>query len=1034
MDGLTIFIRRPVLATMVTVLLVVLGMFSYRSLGVDQMPKIEVPVVTITTVLRGASPEEIESQVTKPIEEVVNTVAGIDELTATNLEGVSRVVVRFLLERPVAEAVQDVRDKVATVMSLLPTDVEPPVISKVDFDAIPVLTLAVAANRDMKEVSEIARLKIKEAIENVDGVGAVLLSGAWKRAINVVVDLEKMRSYDLTIARVRAALVTQSVEIPAGRIDRGDNEQVLRTMARVEKVEDFATLVVTTKNGRQVTLGDIARIEDSVEEPRSMARLWNKGDHDRGAAAVALVIQKQSGTNTVETIARVKARLAEIKPTLPRDVRIDLTSDQSRFIINSISELKLHLVLGGVLAALAVLLFMRNLRSTVIAAVAIPTSLVSTFTLMNALHFTLNNMSLLGLTLAVGIVIDDAIVVLENIFRHMEEHGKTPVNAAIDGLKEIGLAVLATTTSLMVIFLPVAFMQGMTGRFFYEFGLTTAFAIGISLVVSITLTPMLSARFLKASTKQHTSKENRFWGAIEAGYDWLLRWALGHRAAMVAISVVCVLSAAPLAGALGKDFMPVDDRSEFQVTMIAPAGTSLKQASETFGKIEDELHALPEIETTLMQIGSADTGAEDVTRGSIYIAIEDIEKRSYPQSAVMKKVRAVLRKYPELRSGVNDIGGLSGSRSSAAFSYNITGPDLDTLMGYADALARKLRATPGFVDVDTSLASRQPEVEVTIDRAKAADFGITALDLASSLRTMVGGEKVAKFREGVEQYNVWLRLKEEDRNSADVVATQPLATANGKLVPLQQVADLSESRGPTQIDRYNRQRQVTISANLDGLPTNLAQAAVEQALKNDVKLAVGYQGVALGRAKMMGETMRNMGMAFLLAFLFMYIVLAAQFESFLHPVTILLSLPLTLPFALASLLFLGDTINLYSILGVFMLFGIVKKNGILQIDYTNTLRAQGRPLFEALLEANHARLRPILMTTLTLIAGMSPIALGTGPGAAARASLAKVIIGGQALSLVITLLIVPVAYSLFESMKHRLGIGQKTAVPATPSP
>ena len=1021
MDALTLFIRRPVLASMVTLLLLVLGFFSYRLLGVDLMPKIDFPMVTVTTVLRGASPEEVESQVSKPIEEVVNTISGIDELYAYNFEGVSRVIVRFVLERPIAEAVQDVRDKVATAMARLPVGTDPPVVSRVDFDSFPIMTLSVSADRDLKEVSEIARLKIKESIESVNGVGAVLPAGAWTRAINVVVSLDRLQSYGIAMAKLKTALATQSVEIPSGRIDRGPSEQVLRTMARAETLDDFANIVITNRGGRQITLRDVARIEDSVAEPRSLARQWDAGDAGRGRPSVALTLQKQSGANTIEVVDRVLARLAEIKPNLPRDVTVSVISDQSRFIRESIRELNVHLVLGGFLAALAVLLFMRNVRSTLIAAVAIPTSLVATFTLMKALNFTLNNMSLLGLTLAVGIVIDDAIVVLENIFRHLEEEHQTPMQAAIDGLKEIGLAVMATTTSLVVIFLPVAFMQGLTGRFFYEFGLTVAFAIGVSLVISLTLTPMLSSRFLKEATLGATSKQNRLWRTIERGYDWLLKWTLAHRLITVGVAVLIVLSTGPIAGALGKDFLPIDDRSEFQVTLIAPAGTSLAAASELFGRVEDELHKVEGVTRTLTQVGSADTGAEDVTRASIYVTIVDLDERKYPQTAVMKQFRKVLLGFPEVRSAVNDIGGLSGGRSQASFSYTITGPEIEPLRRYSAALAVRLKQTRGFVDVDTSLAARQPEVDVRFDRSRAGDVGISAADLAMSLRTMVGGEIVTKFREGVEQYDVWLRLAAPDRDRASTVARLPLMTASGAAVQVGQIAALSEAFGPTEIDRYNRQRFVAVTANLDGLDAGRANAEADRIVKEELHMPPAYQGVSLGRAKMMAETMSNMGLAFLLGFIFMYIVLAAQFESFLHPVTILLSLPLTLPFALLSLLIMGESINLYSILGVFMLFGIVKKNGILQIDYTNTLRARGKGLIEALLEANHARLRPILMTTLTLIAGMTPIALGQGPGAAARASLAKVIIGGQALSLVITLVIVPVAYSGFEGAKARLG-------------
>ncbi len=1026
MDNLTVFIRRPVLATMLSLLLVVLGMFSYRTLGVDTMPDIEIPIVTVTTILRGASPEEVESQVTKPIEEVVNTIEGVDELRAVNTEGMSRIIIKFHLERKIAEAAQDVRDKVATVLRRLPEDTEAPVITKMDFDAIPILTLAVTGPRDMKEISEIARLQVKEAIENIRGVGAVIPMGNWIRAINVFLDLDRLQSFGIPIAKVKVALATQNVEIPSGRIDRGDSEQVLRTLARIERVEDFKKIVVATVNGRQITVGDIGRVEDSVEEPRTLARLWKKEAGGAGTPAVSLVVQKQSGTNTVEVIHAVKKRLKDIASTLPPGIKVSVIADQSRFIESSIDELRLHLILGGILTALSVLLFMRSLRSTLIAAVAIPTSLIATFTFMSAMDFTLNNMSLLGLTLAVGIVIDDAIVVLENIFRHMEELGKPPLQAAIDGLKEIGLAVMATTTSLVVIFLPVAFMSGMAGRFFYEFGLTVAFAIFISLIISFTLTPMLSAKFLTSKQAGASSKETRIWKLLQDGYEFALQWSLRNRGLTVLVAAGCVLMVVPLVALLGKDFLPPDDRSEFQVSLIVPAGSSLSSADAVFKKIEAEIQQVEGITTTLSQIGSTEVGAEDITQGTIYVGTVDIARRNYPQKKIMQDVRAILSKYPELRSGVYDIEGVvsSSARQNYAISYNLTGPDLGRLMEYSDEVARRLRKMPGFVDVDTSLVARKPEVRITLDRPRAADLGVSASDVALALRTMVGGDSVTKFREGVEQYDVWLRLDVRDRNDADIIARLPVGANKSGMITLNQVAELTEGKSPAEIDRFNRQRQVTIFANLDKLDLGKATEKIEAVVK-EMQLPVSYQGDFTGRAKQMGEGMTNMLLAFVLAFVYMYIVLAAQFESFLHPITILLALPLTLPFAFFSLLLLGDTLNIYSLLGIFMLFGIVKKNGILQIDYTNTLVAQGRQLTQAILEANRTRLRPILMTTITLIAGMIPIALGSGPGAASRASMAKVIIGGQALSLLITLLIVPVCYSLFEGAKSRLNRRKK---------
>jgi hydrophobic/amphiphilic exporter-1 (mainly G- bacteria), HAE1 family len=1027
MNALTIFIRRPVLATMVTALLVVLGLFGLNSLGVDLMPKVDIPVVTVQTVLRGASPEEIESQVSKPLEEVVNTISGVDELYSYSLEGMSIVVVRFLLDRDIEGAAQDVRDKVSTVLRNLPIGTESPVITKVDFDAMPVLTLAVSGNRDMKEVSEVARLKVKESLENVSGVGSVTLIGQRKRAINVILDVDRLKAYGIPVAVVKAALATQNVEIPSGRIDRGESEQVLRTLARYEKVEDFLDLVVATRAGRQVTLRDVGRVEDSVEEPRSLARIWQAGDEGLGHPTVSMNIVKQSGTNTVQVIRAVKARLDVVRQTLPPGFEVTVVSDQSVFIEKSIDELQLHLVLGGLLAALAVLVFMRNVRSTVIAAIAIPTSLVATFGVMKWQGFTLNNMSLLGLTLSVGIVIDDAIVVLENIFRHMEEYGKTAFQAAEDGLKEIGMAVMATTTSLIVIFVPIAFMGGLVGRFMHEFALTTAFAIGISLLVSFTLTPMLAARFLKIHRKDTVeAKGLHAHNWMDRGYARTVALALKQRWVTIVVAVACLASMVPIAKSLGKDFMPVDDRSELQVFAITPAGYSLDAVNEVFGRLEKELHQVRGVKTTLTQLGST-SGAEDVTRGSIYVAIEDLDRRDYSQFEVMRDIRERLKKYPELRSAVNPLSTFAGGSRQSQLQYNLTGPDLDRLAEASNEVARRLRDEPGVVDVDTSQASRTPEVRVRLDRPKAADLGISASDVAMSLRTMVGGEQVSKYREGVEQYDVWLRLDRKDRNDAQLIDDLPVMSPKAGLVPLSQVASLSDGRAPAQIDRMNRQRMVSIFANLDGTDLGTATAAITRILA-DLKLPPAYQPVISGQSKAMADTMKNMMMAFGLAFVFMYIVLAAQFESFLHPVTILLALPLTLPFALASLLILGETLNMYSILGVFMLFGIVKKNGILQIDYTNTLRARGMPLTEAIIEANRARLRPILMTTLTLIAGMTPIALGQGPGAAARAAMAKVIIGGQALSLFITLMIVPVAYSLFEGAKRRLGVGEPDAV------
>ncbi len=1013
MNFAAVFIRRPVMATMLVAFLVVLGLFSYKSLGVDLFPNVDLPVVTITTVLRGASPEEMEAQVTKPIEDAVNTASGIDELRSTTTEGLSIVTVTFVLERKTSEAVQDVRDKVAGILARLPQGVEPPVITRFDTDAIPVATLVVSGSSSLKEITEIADKHIKEEIQVVNGVGQAALVGGQKRAVNVWLDAARLRSRHLSAQQVKEALAAQNVEIPTGRVSRETSEQVFRTMARFEEVGDFKDLIVGTSNGAPITLGDVGTAEDGTEEPRSLSR------YD-GRNAVALVIQKQSGTNSVEVVDRIKAKVADLSIHLPPGVKVEVVRDISGFIRRSIHEVKLHLVLGGILASIVVMVFMGNLRSTLIAAVAIPTSLIATFTAMRTMGFTLNNLTLLGLVLAVGIVIDDAIVVLENIYRHIDELKKPPLQAAIDGTKEIMLAVMATTLSLIVIFLPIAFMAGRVGRFFNSFGITVAMAIAFSLVIAVSFTPMLCARFLQPHKHPHAQDdlEGGTWvnRVIHKAYGRMVRFSLAHKALIIAISVACVLSTLPLFKLVGKDFIPLDDRSEFNISVQTPPGSTLERSDEVLKRLEAQIRQLPHVQHLLTTLGDTGSGNEDVTLATLYVGLKGLDERKdgITQFEVMKRARKVLAGFPELRASVqpvNDIGG--GGAASYQFNYAIQGPELSKLDEIAAGIMAKMRTVPGLVDVDTATAQRKPELRVTLDRRKAADLGVRAADIANSLRTLVAGERVSKFREGAEQYDVWLRLRPEDRADEAGLLQLEIPTLKGGLVPLSNLVRLSDDAGPAQIDRINRQRQVTLVANLDNLPLGTAVDKTAQFVK-EADLPPGYGTLVLGRAKTFAETGVNFAIAFLLSLIFMYIILAAQFESFLHPVTILLSLPLTIPFALLSLLFLGESLNLYSVIGLFMLFGIVKKNGILQVDYTNTLRLQGLPLEEAVYKANLVRLRPILMTTVTLIAGMTPIALGRGPGASSRASMAKVIIGGQALSLVITLLIVPVAYVLFD--------------------
>lgn len=1009
-----ICIKRPVFATMLILALVVLGLFSYAELGVDLYPNVDLPTVTITTTLKGASVEEMETSVTKPIEEIINTIDGIDELRSVTKEGVSTIIVQFVLEKNGDVAAQDVRDKVSTILSQLPVGTDPPVIEKFDIDARPVMRIAVSGRRNLREVTEIARKRIKEDIEAQRGVGAVTMVGGQERTINIYVDPDRLAAYNIPVSQVKRAIQAQNVEIPGGRVDQERRELVLRTMGRIERAEDFNDLIVANFQGRPITIRDIGHAENSTAEPRSLARL-------DGENAVQLIVKKQSGTNTVEVVERVKARIEQLKSVLPPDIRTEVIIDQSRFIKRSIEEIKFHLLLGAILVALTVLVFMHNWRSTLIASIAIPASIISTFTLMRYMDFTLNNITMLGLVLAVGIVIDDAVVVLENIFRHIEEKGESAMSAASKATKEIALAVTATTLSLLVIFVPLAFMAGRVGRFFKSFGITVAFAVAISLLISFTLTPMLSSRFLKLKHKGKSSKDSLIYSWIDRSYGWLLAWSLRHRWVIVTAGIVTVLWTVPLFFGVGKTFIPSDDQSEFEIIIQTPGGYTLEETNRLFAELEEKVKKLRGVTNILTTIGDTTgrvkPGEGDVTTGSIYARLVDLSARDYSQFNVMADAREIFNDYPDLRVSVQGVSLFAGGGTRATdLEFNLRGPSLARLQEYSDKVIARMRELPGVVDIDTTLSVRKPELRTIIDRKKASEFGIQIEDIASTLQTFVGGEPVSKYKEEDEQYDVWLRAVKGKRDDPQDLMNLTVPARSGNLVKIANFVNLSEQLGPSQIDRYNRQRKVTVVANLlPSLPLGEAVEKIQRIVK-EVDLPATYTADFTGRAKVLAETMTNFAIAFMLSFIFMYMVLAAQFESFLHPVTIMLALPLTLPFALFSLVLLGQPLDIYAMFGLFMLFGIVKKNGILQIDYTNTLRAQGMEREQAIIEANHARLRPILMTTLTLVFGMLPIALGQGPGAAARASMAKVIIGGQTLSLLITLLITPVSYSLFDDL------------------
>jgi hydrophobic/amphiphilic exporter-1 (mainly G- bacteria), HAE1 family len=1010
-------IKRPVFAFMMTAALITLGLASYRELGLDLMPKTDAPTVSVMVSLPGASSEEIESQITKRVEEAVNTINGIDELRSSSDQGSSRVTITFVLEREIEAATQDVRDKVAPIVRQFPQDTQPPIVNKMDPDSSPILTLVISGERSQIEITDIADKKIKQILETVPDVGEVMFMGQRQREIRLLLNADRMNAYGLTVDQVRLAVSRQNVEIPGGTFLSGPSEIALRTMGRITNVDDFNRIIIAYRaDGSTIKFQDVGRVVDTFEEPRSIARL-------NGLTAVTLMIRKQSGTNTVEVVDSVMARLGRIKPTLPSDIKIFPSRDQSVFIRRSFEDIQIHLVLGGLLASLVVFLFLRNLRSTFIAALAIPTSIIGTFTVMKVLGFTLNNMTMLALSLATGIVIDDAIVVLENIFRYIEEKHVAPREAAGKATGEIGLAVMATTLSLCVIFLPVAFMTGMIGQYFFSFGIVSVAAFLISMFVSFTLTPALCASWLRSTDSGHgkSSKNRGLYAMVDRLYGHLLGWSLRHRWVMIVIAITVACSAALLFPRVGKELVPDDDQSEFSVNVRLPRGTNFSRTTEYVENIEAELKKLPEVENILssIQTGSA----------NYWIGMTPLESRKISQQDLMRQARTAMRKFPGARisvSGGTDISGAStggggrggpGGGGGSRVMLLIQGPEIDQLQAYVIDLLAKMKTIPGLVDADTNYEATQPELRILIDRARAADLGVNIDSLASNLRLLVGGNEVSKYKEGDDQYSVQLRLDEQFRNDPNRLGILMVPGAGGRALKVSDIAQLQTANGPAAIDRYNRQRQISLFASLDGIPLAEGIAAVQSKVE-EMNLKPGYAIVFTGSARTLDEASNDFVIGLILAVAFIYMVLASQFNSFVHPLTIMTALPLSLPAGLLALMAFGMTVNVYSGIGLMMLFGIVKKNSILQVDYTNTLRAEGYERHEAIIAANHVRLRPILMTTISIIAGMTPIAFGRGAGAGSRASMAVTIIGGQTLCLLLTLLVTPVVYSLFDDLRE----------------
>jgi len=1006
-----ISVKRPVFATVMILVFVVVGLLGYTKLPIDRFPKIDFPTVAVTTVLPGATPEEIESEVTDLIEETVNTVSGIDELRSVSTENISQVLVTFDLEKDIDVAAQEVRDRVSRITADLPDAAETPVIEKLDPDAAPIMNIALKADVPVREITEFADKVLRRQLESVSGVGQVRLLGGRKRQINIWLDPVRLKAFGLTAIDAQRALERQNVQIPSGSVENAARKTGLRVLGRAESIDELQRIVVREDGGSFVRLEDIATIKDDEEEAETMARL-------DGLGTVLLTIRKQSGENTVAVVDALNERLSEVRNILPAGYEMDIVRDNSQVIRTSVHAVEEHLILGSIFAALVVLIFLGNWRATIIAALAIPTSLVSAFGVMWAFDVTLNLMSLIALALAVGIVIDDAIIVLENIFKHIEEYGEPPENASIAGPREIGLAVMATTLALLAVFVPVAFLTGIVGMFLRDFGLTMAFAIAVSLLVSFTLTPSMAARFLKsrpgAIDRWLENLVAIVYHPVEAFYMVLLRFSLRFRWIVVLLALGVLTAVPPIASRVQKSLLPPVDEAEFIVKLRAPEGTSLAATDLVAERLARDIRQVGGVTSTLLTV--ADDEQRTSNLASIYFRLTHPLERDQDQEAIMDLVRQdVVAGYSsDYRITVLRVPPFNTGQSSANIQYAVAGPDLEKLTEVSQTVLENAAGIPGIRDLDSTLITGKPEIVARVDRSKAGELGVSISDLSSTLRLLVGGDEVTTYEEDGEQYDIYLRAKEPYRNNRDVLDLLSVPSSKGPPVPVSNLVTFEAGEGPAQINRLNRQRQVTITAN-NAPGVGEAEIMTRIAgIVDSLNLPAAYSSGASGRSK----ELKNASIAFITAFamavIFMYLILSAQFESWLHPVTILLALPLTLPFALLSLLLFGQSLNIFSALGVLVLFGVVSKNGILQIDHTNQLREAGMDRQEAILKANKDRLRPILMTTAAFVAGMIPLILAKGIGAAYNNAVAGVIIGGQVMSLLLTLLATPVFYSLFD--------------------
>jgi len=1034
MQLVDVSVRRPVFAAMLIMALVVFGLFAYPRLGVDLYPAVDFPVVTATIIYPGADPTTMESKVAEPIEEAIQGISGIKRMTSRNLEGVTMVVVEFELEVRSDQALQEVRDKIAAIERDLPPGIDPPVIQRFDTGAAPVASIALASNLPASELTRIADKIVKQQLQQIPGIGQVEMIGGRERQIRIEVSPTKLTGYGLAIDDVAQALQAQSLDLPAGHLTEGAREFTVTTRGEVRSVAEIRDIMISGLGGAAIRISDVAEVVDDMEEARSASFL-------NGQSAIALVVRKKSGANTVEISDRLRAELAALEPRLNElGVTYAIPNDNSSFIRKSIEDVQMDLLIGAGLTVLIIFVFLHDLRVTFISALAIPTSVIGTFAFMDVMGFSLNNITMLAMSLSIGILVDDAIVVIENIFRHLEL-GKPRLQAAREATNEIAFAVIATTLSIVAVFVPVAYMSGLIGRFFYEFGLTVSAAVLISMLVSFTLTPMLAGRMMRQAHGEGVKPKfmlarafDRGFAGFEDGYAWVvgkaLRWPWLTVFAALGTLALSVLIVSKVPG----EFIPAEDRSEFAVSVELPTGTSLAATSEVAEAIAADIRAnLPGVKDTFTTIGS---GAAQVNQARINVSLVGPRARSWKQLEGMGWIRSRLadlsERDVEIKVEMIDPFGGDGFRQQQ-IQFTIRGSDMDELVRSADAIAEHISAIEGFVDVDTTFSGGKPELAIEIDRERAADLGIPVAQIAAGLRSLMSADPIGTLKDAGEVYDIVVQLPEDRRAAMRQLDGISLRSTTGQLVDLSNVVRIVETTGPSEIERQDRQRQIVVLADLDGLPLGEAKKIVEA--KAAQVVAKGINTAWIGNAEMMEESFTAMLAVLGLAAILVYMILAAQFDSLTQPLVIMVSLPLSVIGAFGGIWVSGMTLNIFSFIGIIMLMGLVTKAAILLVDFANAERQQGASLEDALVSAGRVRLRPIFMTAAATVFGMLPIALALSEGGETRAPMAVCVIGGMITSTLLTLVVIPSVYLISERMIARLsGVWALFGADKTPAP